>query len=785
MSFRVSARTIIQLGAELISSDAVALLELVKNAFDAGSPRVSIEIIVRIPFERLRELKEEVRLGAMNGLDTPLFLDAMKQETINSIDPTAPHSEQLRRSLTETSTVTELRSLLDDSNFLTVSDSGHGMSLNTLDEVFLTIGTRSRLETRERRGNGRSTRPILGEKGVGRLSAMRLGSMLHVESTVSGESRWNTLDIDWSLFSHESDALVDAIHIAPKPGRAKKNPGISGTRIRISGLTSSWSKVRLGELVIQEFTKLTDPFTDRALFPIRLLFNEEPVSIPRFNQSLLENAHAKVNAFFERQNNQGMRLFGRVTYAGRERAFSIDSAHLTSTTRLPMPILERLGPFDLELYWYNRRILTALEGIGDRRTVLRLIREWGGGIMVFRDGFRVLPYGGPDDDWLRLDRRAFASRGYKVNRAQLIGRLRISSLENPALRDQTNREGLQDCEEKEALIALLTHILQSQLRTFLDQIDSEIKAREPIDIEELDQRVEAEEEQIRINLRRIVERVPEVQKEKALLGGIHEAIARLRTLMTDVRELAVSYEAGRGQLLNLAGIGVTVEVLAHELNRATEHVLRTLAEAASENRASPGSLTKSLGILDAQLKSLHKRLRVLDPLSTSGRQRKDVFDVVEIVRDILSDHSGRFDREHINCIVRVEPESSAGRLRIRAVKGMIIQVLGNLIDNSVYWLRQQKLLDPQHTSRIVVVVDTAARQISVTDNGPGITAAMKERIFEAFFTTKPAGQGKGLGLFIGREIARYHGAELYLSNSEQSESGACTTFVLTLEDMVT
>ena len=625
-------------------------------------------------------------------------------------------------------------------------------------------------------------RPILGEKGVGRLSAMRLGTKLHVESTTSGDSTWNTLDIDWSVFSHDSDALLESIHIAPKAGRVKTRQEYSGTRIRISGLTSTWTRDRLEQLVIQEITKLTDPFTDRALFPIRLLFNEEPVSIPRFNRLLLDNAHATVAASFERQGDGGMRLFGKVTYIGRERVFSLEGTHLASAAMTPIHGLERLGPFTLELYWYNRRILTALEGIGDRRMVLRLVREWGGGIMVFRDGFRVLPYGGPDDDWLRLDRRAFASSGYKVNRAQLVGRLKISSLENPALRDQTNREGLQDCEEKEALIALLTHVLQSELRTFLDQIDSEIKAREPIDIEELDQRVEAEEQQIRANVRRLIERVPEVQQEQSLLTGINQAIARLRTLMTDVRELAASYETGRSQLLNLAGIGVTVEVLAHELNRATEHVLRTLAEASSGNQGSR-PMAATLEMLEAQLKTLHRRLRVLDPLSTAGRQRKEVFDVVATVRELVADHSGRFDRERINCTVKVEPDLSPGRLRIRAVKGMIIQVLGNLIDNSVYWLRQQRLLDPQHESQLVIVVDTETRQISVNDNGPGVAPAMKGRVFEAFFTTKPAGQGKGLGLFIGREIARYHGAELYLAESEWGEDGACNTFVLTLEEM--
>jgi hypothetical protein len=49
MAFKVQARTLLQLGAELISSDAIALFELIKNAFDAGSPEVHIDVVVRLP----------------------------------------------------------------------------------------------------------------------------------------------------------------------------------------------------------------------------------------------------------------------------------------------------------------------------------------------------------------------------------------------------------------------------------------------------------------------------------------------------------------------------------------------------------------------------------------------------------------------------------------------------------------------------------------------------------------------------------------------------------------
>jgi signal transduction histidine kinase len=60
---------------------------------------------------------------------------------------------------------------------------------------------------------------------------------------------------------------------------------------------------------------------------------------------------------------------------------------------------------------------------------------------------------------------------------------------------------------------------------------------------------------------------------------------------------------------------------------------------------------------------------------------------------------------------------------------------------------------------------------------------LRERIFEAFFSTKSAGEGKGLGLFIAREIARYHGADLYLADEPTGPNNTLHKFVLTLEGM--
>ncbi|WP_276148107.1 ATP-binding protein, partial [Pseudomonas aeruginosa] len=88
-------------------------------------------------------------------------------------------------------------------------DQGHGMSLDDLRRVFLTIGTTSRakdVSASLKEGNGRS--PYLGEKGVGRLSAMRLGRYLSVETATANDVNFSVLNIDWRAFEEAYDKPI-------------------------------------------------------------------------------------------------------------------------------------------------------------------------------------------------------------------------------------------------------------------------------------------------------------------------------------------------------------------------------------------------------------------------------------------------------------------------------------------------------------------------------------------------------------------------------------------------
>jgi signal transduction histidine kinase len=77
-------------------------------------------------------------------------------------------------------------------------------------------------------------------------------------------------------------------------------------------------------------------------------------------------------------------------------------------------------------------------------------------------------------------------------------------------------------------------------------------------------------------------------------------------------------------------------------------------------------------------------------------------------------------------------------------------------------------------------VNCTEHQIRFSDNGPGVEPDRLEDIFLPFVTTKPAREGKGLGLYIAREIAQYHGGKLYLSDKTTIHPRALNTFVFEL-----
>ncbi len=561
-------------------------------------------------------------------------------------------------------------------------------------------------------------------------------------------------------------------------GKRKSERSIHGTVIHISALSGEWTKETLEEVAESELARLNDPFSLDKRFRITLRFNGELIAVPPISTLLFEHADADLEAQVTKNAAGTFQLTGTMNYRLRQKssAIHIEEDHLLNLAGLQSPYqLQRLGGFSVRLYWFNRQRLRAIEGIGDIEQVRRLVDQWGGGLMLYRDGFRVHPYGGPSDDWLQLDPTAFRAKGYKVNRKQIIGKVDIGRRSNPCLLDQTSREGLRDTPEKLALVAILQSILTS-FRTFLDRIDATLKEQERQSFEALEERASETEEELRKTLATFAKKYP---AERRLADTIFDLSSQLNELIAQGKLLAATYENRQSQLVHLAGVGLMVEVVAHELNRATQHALGVLS--GTDLNTAPTEVRTAFRNLESQLKTLQKRLRILDPLSTAGRQVKERFELGAWVREILGSHSAQFERHGIGVSVKAVP--GRGELWVKAVRGMIAQIVENLLSNSVYWLKREKRTNPGFEPIIAISIDTDKRMLSFSDNGPGVEPDRRDEIFYPFVSTKPAREGKGLGLYISQEIAKYHGARLFLSDARSaSYPNRLSTFILELPE---
>ncbi|MXY32922.1 MAG: sensor histidine kinase [Boseongicola sp. SB0664_bin_43] len=757
MSFSFEARTLLELGKELISTDEVALYELIKNAVDAGSPKVEIRVRSSLAYTDYREAVRRLRETREALSEVTSFIRGKM---------VVDDRDQCEACLSELDRITD-REIYGEKldahyavlNSIAIKDTGEGMSLDDLNDVYLRIGTRHR---RRRNEEGAT---YLGDKGIGRLSAMRLGNLLTVLTSKEGESHWNVLNVNWGVFSHSDDMLVQDIEIAPKRGKRKTEPNDQGTAILIRNLNADWTLVRFKELLDGKIARFIDPF--EAGLANRLLVarhNGKRVLIPSIPKALMKHAHASCRATFRFEDGDPV-IDGRVDYREKQRATVIEArgSEVMTVSRTvrkrrakrghaafeETPIsrgdLAKLGGFDLEVYWYNRRIVDSIEGLTESKTATRAqIARWSGGPMLYRYGFRVLPFGDPDDDWISLDKMAFGSAGFKLNRQQIFGRIRI---ETPHLHlsEQTNREGLVQSEVSDALKRLVTWIINVEFRNFINQVDKEEKLQF--------RKEELENNQILRAERTLLKAVSDL---RSMLDGSHEQeLKEVMSTASALREEALGVlkrleeverqsTEDREKFVYLAGVGLMTEFVFHELERAVAHTMKVISEV--------GVTPAGVSTLKDQLQPLHKRVSAFDELTGEKRQTKSRFDLRELVREVLANHEREFERHNIDLVLDL-PKAD---LTIRAVRGMVIQILENLVVNAAYWLKRQTEYEEGFMPQLTVAIDEDGPCMTVLDNGPGVPASRKERIFQPFVTTKPSGMGKGLGLFIARDMAEYH-----------------------------
>lgn len=727
---RPRARLMSTLGEELISNERVALTELVKNAYDADASLVLIRF------------------------NSPL------EEGSGSIE---------------------------------VWDDGHGMSPDAVRGTWMEIATSYRHRNR-RSESGR--RRVLGAKGIGRFAAARLAHVTTITTRRVDEPEV-ALRIDWGDFANE-DAYLDEVPVSwstalpsvfATDGEAARRfseitqgfratPGSSsighGTVVRLEGLRMDWG-VEAVEALKRSLSRLLPPPP-----PAELSVPDQPeFAIYIDTPDGLLQRFAGFVAPSETLAHPHYRLTGTVDAAG--------NAHLAvyADNSEPEKIVDEnlrkdsnsssCGPLKLDFRVWDLE-KPALEPLFHLDTgaksvpeVRKLIRD-NSGVALYRDGFRVQPFGESGYDWLGFDQRRVNNPTMRLSNNQVAGFVYISADDNPGLQDRSHREGLIDSPEYEDLKAVILLAI-SKLETV------RYKLRRPdLTPQSGSDLVPSSQERSgghgvfqNFNLDPLRQVAAERYPDDVVLGrAIEQATETINEGVRKVQEIIAQFS-------RLATMGTLVDVVLHDGRTALARIafdLRRLGKIAKKLEERDVDLSATLGNLRADLaaqeRALDRLFSRIEPLSGRQRGRPRQLSLHESIAEAVSVLESEISRHHVNVTI------SGDDVTITAEPGDIRTLVLNLVSNAVYWLSTT----PDEAERKILIETRRTQEnttdvvdITISDSGPGVRDEIKDFIFDTYFSDKPDGIGLGLSI-AGSVVKDFYDGDLWLV-SPGPLPGAC------------
>ncbi len=769
--FRIAARALRQLGAELITTDEMALNELIKNAFDAKSKRILIK--VSYPFnisgnELLKKSKDwsddkSTYESDLRAFIVPEISASLCDEIINYFINY------------ESNAYDSVKAILRKYNFIKVKDFGCGMTADDLRDAFLVVGTPVKWLAKK---NGEEEL-LLGEKGVGRLSMMKLGQRAKVVSGIEGVGFYSKVLFDWNKFDDPNEYL-DNIEIPVYEDYKEKEKAESGTEITIYDLYAHWGIEKITDFVNSYLRRLQDQFDNKKpRFPVEIQFNGKGLEIERMPVWLKNSANFQSKITL----NPNKKKMGDIVYVQEFKWYGestptikeINLKDLLHRLECSHQDLIDVGQLDINCLWFNRSDWRKTSHDKSYNEFKKELNIWCGGFAIYRDSFRVGVTGSQENDWLKMDSKSLMSQGFAFNRYQTVGSISISQEKNPNFIDAANREHLIESAPLQLLKRLMMDVVIKDLKSNIAIIkEKEFKGTiakvtaENVVTESISQ-LDKADKSIKV-LAKIIpdEHVAEIKEIRSVLKFQRENVRQFANAVKLATEQRV-------EILELASIGMVVEKVVHELARLTSMTADNLKRLERGGFA-PGEAASIIKVIKEQMKVTNKRIKSIDTLSPSARNTKDKFNLRGLIETVFAGYQGRFERHNIEARILINGLEKDDDITVNMVTGLVAQILENLLSNSLYWL-QVSVVDSDRQRKIFVDIDTKSRTILFYDNGPGVDPAYAEEIFKPYYTTRP--KGKGLGLFIARELASYHQAKLYL-DLNQDEDGRLRCFILEL-----
>ena len=753
LDFTVSSGLKNIIGRDLITEDRIAIFELVKNSYDADASQVIID------FENVRNQTPE------------------KESKIYIID------------------------------------NGSGMSSEDITGKWLFVAYSEKKiidlpEADYRDKIAKRKRIFAGAKGIGRFSADRLGSKLTIFTRKKGEKTFHKLAIDWAEFDkNQKDNFLKIptlySEVEELPIRNRFVRGFEkGTVLEISQLNDEWDRKKL--LTLKSYLqRLINPSQrlEKDKFNI-LLFADEFVAEDKKAKEPYEKINGPIrNAVFEKIDKKTTKIECEIGEKG-----DVIVTSLTDKGRFVFKFTEKnpyhsLHDIRITVYYLNPSAKTEFTRI------MGLEPKNYGSIFLYKNGFRIHPYGDEKNDWLGLDRRKTQGWSRNLGNREVIGTIEVLGIQTGFSEVSSRDGGVANSVELEQLKgenALFMEKVFKRLEAYVVQAirwDSENprlqKTPEQIDVASIklienvigsskdeQKNIILNRELLDILKERQIEGIPEVIKNlEHIMEYVTERDERayIRTQLSAVRNAvrAISAEKTRAeeeleakkkealffQKAASADV-VSLQNMNHEIGEHTSRIRKniTLIERSLKKGESPSRLTEMLDNISEENDAIRVLAGIVSVANFNLSQKEIRGDLVAYISEYISRILGT-KRETMEPVLQGTEISFVTRFRPIEIS----IVLDNMISNSrkAYATRMTFRFE-QRPRRLVFLVG---------DNGNGIRKENQRFLFTRGFTTTT---GSGIGLHLMKRTIESNGGTIrFLGNNvSKMGKGACFEVVI-------
>lgn len=623
----------------------------------------------------------------------------------------------------------EFLNLTNGSGTITIEDNGIGMDLDDIKRFWMVIGTNSK---KNKQYTQKFMRPLNGDKGIGRFSADRLGKKLILSSNKEDDDKEIVLEIDWTRFENQYKDIDEVeVPYAVKPRDSKCKTGVT---LKIDNLRDNWSRSSI-EKLIKNLRQLKSPLSVKDYFDIIINVPDydiyaltiEPYELDTISSFWISAEILPENTSLIRVTivRDGIRYY---------------EEHCNNYTF--GPIVSKIYFFDQgDKIRFNSRIGMSVKDFGN--------------IRLYRDDFRIYPYGESYNDWLDLDLRKTQGYSRFFGSRELIGFVQITKQHNDNIIAPTNRQGI------------VENMYSEQLRDFIINFPVKILERYFFKNVHNDTFIRSKE-----NMHFAVDRLKEVTKEiKKASPETARILKQITDVVTKSQDDQTEFVKNQFEVLEVYKRAASKEML---LSRVIHQSLIKIKNIQSANYLLGDIIDQVENSLDMQAKlpeDLRKYSNKIDTLSNEAKiylkktrdnlirkKGKELLNLRKSIQVMLYDF-------HEDCVANnIQLDFLCQENIILNIDKNDLQVIiENFVSNSIKSLHEVNGRERVITIEVIETEDNII--IIFKDNGQGVPESIRDKIFEPFFTTT---DGFGIGLSIVSEIVEEYRGKLNLAVNYES-----------------